>query len=150
METKEYSLKAAFIFNFTNYIDWSGTESRDEFIIGVIGNSPINSPLEEIAKNKTVKDKKIILRQFNNANEISFCHILFIGRETPVPLRDIFAKTGKGTLTVGEQAGYAKEGIAINFIIINNNLKFEANTKTMQTAGLKVSSQLLKLAIVVE
>ena len=150
METKEYSLKAAFIFNFTKYIDWSVTEARDEFIIGVIGNSPINAPLEEIAKSKTVKDKKITLRKFNNANEINFCNILFIGREAPVPLRDIFVKTGKGTLTVSEQAGYAKEGIAINFIIVNNNLKFEANTKTMEAAGLKVSSQLLKLAIVVE
>ncbi len=56
----------------------------------------------------------------------------------------------KGTLIVTEKSGLAAQGAAINFIIVDNKLKFEANTKSINKADLKVSSQLLKLAILIE
>ena len=51
---------------------------------------------------------------------------------------------------MSEQEGYAKLGAEINFIIINNKLKFEVNTKAIDKSGLKVRSQLLKLALIVD
>src|SRR2546423_14160613 len=65
-EAEEYALKAAFLYNFTKYIEWPSAEANEkEFIIGVVGSSPIVNPLIEIAKNKTVKGKKIIIHQFS-------------------------------------------------------------------------------------
>jgi hypothetical protein len=66
-------------------------------------------------------------------------------------LREILNQTkSKNTLTISEQEGYAKQGTAINFIIVDSKLKFEANTKAIISAGLIASSQLLKLAVIVE
>jgi len=150
-EAEEYDLKAAFMYNFTRYIEWDASVTDKEFIIGVIGSSPINERLEEIARTKNVNNKKIIIRKFSTPDEISFCHILFISRDASFPLDEILAKEAiKGTLIVSEKSGFAAQGTAINFIRVNNKLKFEANMKVINSAGLKVSSQLLKLAIIVD
>lgn len=150
-KASEYNLKAAFIYNFTKFIEWKTVTTDSEFIIGIIGASPINDPLVEVIKTETVDGKKIIIKHFNNTADISVCHILFISRSAGAALEDILAQTtGKSMLIVSEQAGYAKSGTAINFVIINRKLKFEANVKAINAAGLTASSQLLKLAIIVK
>jgi hypothetical protein len=149
-EDSEYDIKAAFIYQFTNYIDWDSLIPGDQFIIGIIGNSPVNEQLDEIARTKNVKGKKIVIRRFDKLEEIGPCHILFIPRKASFPFSDILAKIeSKGTLTITEKAGYAKKGAAINFVEVDDKLKFEANPKSINDAGLKASSQLLKLAIIV-
>jgi hypothetical protein len=147
----EYNMKAAFIYNFTKYVEWKAATGENEFIIGVIGTSPISDPLVEVVRTETVDGKKIVIKQFNKPAEIGFCHILFISRNATIALEDILAKTaGKGMLIVSEQDGYAEQGTAINFIIVNRKLKFEANVKAINAAGLTASSQLLKLAIIIK
>lgn len=150
-KASEYNLKAAFIYNFTKYIEWNATTGDNDFIIGIIGASPINAPLVEIVKTETVNGKKITIKHFSTPSDISFCNILFISRNSNTSLSDILAKTvDKGTLVVSEQENYAKEGSAINFVIVNRKLKFQANVNAINEAGLTASSQLLKLAIIVK
>lgn len=150
-KASEYNLKAAFIYNFTKYIEWNTTAGENDFIIGIIGTSPINGPLGEIVKTETVNGKKITVKQFASPSDISFCNILFISRNTNASLPDILAKTvDKGTLVVSEQEDYARAGSAINFVIVNRKLKFQANVNAINEAGLTASSQLLKLAIIVK
>ena len=146
---KESILKAAYIYNFTKYIDWDSINTSD-FTIGVIGNSSIYEPLNDIASTKTVNDKKIIVRRFYSPAEIAGCNILFISSDIQFSIFSILSKTGKGTLTISETPGYAKMGTALNFVIVNDKLKFEANVKSIMDEGLKASSQLLKLAIIVD
>ncbi len=150
METEEYKLKAAYIYNFTMYIEWEPSVRRNEFIIGVIDSSPIFQPLEEMAKTEKVNGKKIIIRKYTKLDEIGFCHVLFIPRDCKFSLADILVLNDlKKALTISEKAGYAKKGTAINFIEVNNKLKFEINPNALNSAGIKVSSQLLKLAIII-
>lgn len=141
----EYKLKAAFIYNFTQYFDWD--IAGGEFIIGVVGSSPISDQLEEIARLKTVKDKKIVIKQMDS--DIGACHILFVSGSSTMSLSAILEKTQKGCLVVSEKNGYGARGAAINFIVVDNKLRFEANLKAIGAAGLRASSQLLKLAIIV-
>src|SRR5437870_4503643 len=92
-KASEYNLKAAFIYNFTRYIEWKEESVENEFIIGVIGNSPINDPLGEIVKTETVDNKKITIKRFSKPADIGFCNILFISQNAGVALDDILAKT---------------------------------------------------------
>lgn len=147
---QEASLKAAFIYNFSKYIEWDEKDSQASFIIGIVGNSGISAPLEKIAKSNTVKGKKISILHFNSVENIQYCNILFISQKLPFPPSLILEKAGKGTLTVTEEPGYAKLGSAFNFILKNDKLKFEANLKAIYAANLKVSSQLLKLAVIID
>jgi hypothetical protein len=58
--------------------------------------------------------------------------------------------TYRGTLTISEAPNLAEKGSAINFVILNNKLKFEINRNSIYKAGIKISAQLLKLAIIVD
>ena len=149
-EEQEANLKAAFIYNFTKYIEWDTSAARNNFIIGIIGSSPITESLIEIGRTYTVNNKKIVVRQFSKPEDVNYCNILFIPNHLPFSLESILSKVGKATLTISEEDGYAKMGTALNFVIINDKLKFEANLKTIYSEGLKAGSQLLKLAIIVD
>ena len=146
---QEANLKAAFIYNFTKYIDWNQHDNANTFIIGVIGASPVIASLKEIAETNTVESKKIEIRVFDNPDQIEFCNILFIPETTPYPLSSILEKTNKGMLTISEEPEFARKGTAFNFVIKNGKLKFEANLKALGQADVKAGSQLLKLAIIV-
>lgn len=143
---KESVLKAAFIYNFTKYIEWS-SDSRVEFTIAVIGNSPVFQSLTDMAVTKTAGGKKINVIRYENPDEIEDCNILFISSDNPYSISSILQHTHQGTLTISESPGYARKGTCINFVIKDDKLKFEANVKSIFDAGLKASSQLLKLAI---
>jgi hypothetical protein len=145
--SSEYQLKAAFIYKFTQYLEWEN--HPNEIIVGVLGNSPIYDQLVHVAISKSGSDKRITVRQFQGLRDMTPCHILFIPRKSDMPLEEILAKVPRGTLTVTERPGCAAQGAAINFIMVNNQLKFEANLKAINAAGIKASSQLLKLAIIV-
>ncbi len=147
--TEEYNLKAAFIFRFTNYIDWDNRLGNEDFIIGVVGPSPINSPLNVIAKSQTAKGRKIVIRTFDSPANIDRCHLLFIPQRSAFPITEILDKVPKGVLIVTEKPGYALLGSNINFVVLDDKLKFEVNTKSLYSQGLTASSQLLKLAIIV-
>lgn len=149
-QEKEATLKAAFIYNFTKYIDWDSVNTTDEFVIGIIGPSAVTPSLTDIAKDNEVENKKIVIHQFSKPEDITWCNILFIPQKLPFPLHTILEHVEKGTLTISEENGYAKQGTAFNFIIKNEKLKFESNLNAINAAGLKAGSQLLKLAVMVE
>jgi YfiR/HmsC-like len=149
-QEQEANLKAAFIYNFTKYVEWDSSGSEKEFVIGVIGPSAVTTPLQQIAKTSFVKNKKITVRLFSKPEEIRSCDILFIPQKLPFPLHSILYKVGKGVLTVSEENDFARQGTAFNFVIRNDKLKFEANLNAIYSAGLKAGSQLLKLAILVD
>jgi hypothetical protein len=149
-EAEEYKLKAAFMYNFTNFIEWAPDPSADVFIIGVLGPSLIIDPLTEIAKTKKVNNKRIVIKEFSSPEELTFCNILFISQKTSFPMDLILNKVlFKNTLVVSEKNGSAAQGACINFVVVNDKLKFETNLTALNSTGLKVSSQLLKLAIIV-
>ncbi len=148
-EAAEYNLKAAFVYNFTRYIEWQPSTMDNNFTIAILGPSPIMGPLNEIARTQTMNGKKIVVRQITNPEEIGFCHVLFIPRSHSSSLGIILSHIPPGILTVSEIDGAAREGVTMNFVIVNNKLKFEANLQSLSDAGLKASSELLKLALIV-
>jgi hypothetical protein len=150
-EAEEYNLKAAFIFNFTKFIEWDTEVLNDEFIIGIIGPSPIYMPLVEISHVEKVNGKKIIIKKFNSVKDATFCHIVFIAADASVKEEELLLMSAnKGTLTISEKKELSSMGTAINFMIVNHKLKFELNSHAINSTGLKVSSQLMKLSILID
>lgn len=149
-QANQESLKAVFIYNFTRYIEWDNLDTENTFIIGIMGTSALDRPIEAIAKSSVIKNKKIILKRFSSPEDISYCHILFVPREYPVPLRTVSDKVDKKVLIIGEKPGAARQGASINFTVVNDKLKFEISQYAIASAGLKASSQLLKLAILTD
>lgn len=149
-KNQEADLKAVFIYNFTRYIEWEEGNSPGDFIIGVVGSSAVTASLNEIARSNKVNNKRIVIRVFDTPDHIEHCQILFIPGNLSYSLSSILIRVDKGMLTVSEEQGFARRGTAFNFLLLNGKLKFEANLKSLAATGLKVSSQLLKLAIIIQ
>src|SRR5688500_20175197 len=68
----EANLKAVFIYNFTRYIEWDSTANpeKNNFVIGIIGFSPVNTALAEIAKTNRVNNKRIVIRYYSKPEDI--------------------------------------------------------------------------------
>lgn len=147
----EDKVKTAFLYKFTNYIRWPQSPPEEEFRIAVLGDSGILPHLRELARQKTAGGRKIKVELLRSADEIGPCRILFIAATEKERLREILKKIeGRNILTVGDSAGLALRGVAVNFLIVEGRVRFEINRGAAARAGLEISSELLKLAILVE
>jgi hypothetical protein len=161
---KEYEVKAAFIYNFLKFVDWPKGKMADsdkQIIIGIIGENPFGSAAD-VFKNKKVEDHDVAVKYFEGleqikkmsekdraANEESLknCHLLFICQSEQKLVREITDIVGKnGVLTVGDTEEFAKSGVAINFFMEDNKIRFIINLAAVEKTGLKIRSQLLRLA----
>lgn len=146
----EYSLKAAFIYRFTEYVDWEGLKNNQEFKVAILGDTPLTANLIDIAENAEVGNREINVEEYETLNEIDDCQILFVSRDSTVPLPAILHKfEGRETLIVTEKDGYGEKGACINFFLSESKIRFEVNLKAVERAGLAVSSQLLQHAVVI-
>ncbi len=146
----EYSLKAAFIYRFTEYVDWGGLKNNEKFKIAILGDTPLTANLIDIAENTDVDNREISVEEYENMNEIDDCQILFVSRDITTPLQAILHKfEGRETLIVTEKDGYGEKGACINFFLSESKIRFEVNLEAVEKAGLAVSSQLLQHAVVI-
>jgi hypothetical protein len=149
-DSQEYILKAAFLYRFTDYIQWPNQNDGQNFTIAVLGESGITAPLNEIAKDKKVRNNSMYIKEAQDINNIGSCQVLFVSRNYSPGIEDVVSKIGnKPILIVAEQPDACKKGAYINFIISEEKLKFEINLQAATKAGLHISSQLLQHAILV-
>jgi len=144
-------MKAMFVYNFTKYIEWPQDYKAGNFVIGVLGDSPLLNELNRMAATKKVVNQTIEVKQYNSIDDIQKCHMLFVSKEQTGKIVQAKTKvTTFSTLIITEVEGLAKKGSGINFVIRDNKQRFELNKRTIEKHKLKVSSNLLALAIVVE
>lgn len=143
-----YKIHTIFIYKFTQYIQWSN--HQDDFVIGVIGNSPIITELQSLTNTKKVGNKNIVVKKITKSSDINNVNLIFLSESSSKDITTLLTKiSNKEILIVSESNGLAKKGSGINFIIQDDKLKFELNKKNIEKQGLKVSGDLIKLAILI-
>lgn len=149
--TLEDKTKAAFVYHFTKFITWPASDSSETFTIGVLGDSKITEPLEEISKlKKKVGTRQIVVAHLDSVQQCGPCHLLFIPNSEQRSFSEVINYLqGSTTLTISNTAGFAEKGSCINFITYKGKIRFEINRTALTRMHLKASSQLLKLAILV-
>jgi hypothetical protein len=147
----EYKVKAAFLLNFGKYVEWPASAVGDAIDICVLGRDPFGATLDDTLAGRTVGDKSVRARRVSGVSEASRCNIVFVSRDDQARVDDVVAGlAGSPVLLVGEQDRFARKGGMINFVEIDQKVRFEINEAAAKKAGLKISSQLLKLATIVE
>ena len=152
--SKEYQIKAVFLFNFTRFIEWPGTafrEVNEPFVIGILGNDPFGSYIDETVRGENLNGHPLVVKRFKTPDEVERCHILFINVSDKDDLKTTFEKVkNQPILTVGDVASFAKQGGMIRFTTENNKTRIRINLEAAKVADLTISSKLLKLAEIVE
>lgn len=142
-------LKSAFIYQFTNFIDWPkhGTQSQRPFVISIVGDPALEGALRELATQKTVRERKIQVNAVSTVEEAEKSDIVVIAsRDTQEFRTFINHLRGKSILTITERDGSAKDSSMINFFMEDGRLRFEINRSRCEGAGFQVNARLLNLA----
>jgi hypothetical protein len=145
----EYSVKAAFLYNFAKFVDWPADAGNGTgaIVIGILGDDPFGGTLDQVVAGKTVNGSRLAVTRLKFGQDLRRCHILFIGASEHKRLPQIFQSlNGAGVLTVSDMEQFHQQGGMIRFVIEQSKVRFEINVAAAEKAGLKVSSKLLALA----
>lgn len=145
---KEYQVKAAFLYNFTKFVEWPRDESgkgQRAFVIGVLGRDSFRVELEAAVRGRKVNGRVIEVRVLRSFAEAVGAQIVFLSQAVELaPGQDW---PPRGVLIVGETETVLEHGGAIAFTFADDKLRFAINVDAATQAGLKISAQLQKLAV---
>lgn len=149
----EYVLKAGFLFNFAKYVEWPADafeNPESPIVIGISGKDPFGADLEKALQNKTVRNRAFRVVRFAEPADIRRCHMLFVPRTERERVPEILTQAARwSTLTVGEEAGFARSGGATSILIENEKPRIEVNPDAAEKVGLTINAKLLKAATIV-
>jgi hypothetical protein len=149
----EYEVKAGFLYRFGWFVEWPATAVQRQshvFIIGVLGANPFGDLLDEIMQGKTVRERSVVVQYYQQAEDVVDSHVLFISAAEEPRLPAILAGLGQTpVLTVSDMARFTERGGMIELRLVDRKVHFDVNVDATERAGLKLSSQLLRLAKVI-
>jgi hypothetical protein len=143
----EYEVKAAFLLNFSRYVNWPADRESKPFRVCLFGNNPFGGSLEAALADETWPGGAITVERVGAVEEARDCHLLYV----PAAVTDRFLSNsaqlvGHPVLTVGESRRFLMRGGMIQLFLDANRVRFSVNHGAAETAGLRVSSRLLRLA----
>jgi hypothetical protein len=149
----EYRVKAAYLLNFTRYVEWPAgafASPQAPIVLCTLGQDPFGDQLERTVAGRTSQGRPIALREVDGATTARGCHVVFLTYEEWRRRPDVLpALRGRGALVVGETQEFAVDGGGISFVTVDQTIRFAVNLSAAGAEGLRVSSRMLALAMTV-
>jgi hypothetical protein len=147
-EVELAKVKSLFTLNFIRYIGWPAEATQGDFVIGVLKNSVMANQLKEKTVGKKFGYQTIVIKEFRNVDEITNCQILYVDGIVNYA-KNAAVISGKlnnnHSLIITEDADAINKGSMINFVIVEDKLKFEVSAANAEKSGLKFSNTLLSM-----
>jgi hypothetical protein len=137
VKLSENEVKASYLYNFAKYVEWPAAvfpRENSPLTICIVGKSPMNEVIESLA-GKSIKNRRLVIRQFSRIEDLSDCNILFIN-----------ATVKTSILTVSDQNGFAAAGGMIEYVPVGSKIRFKINNRAAKQVNLQISSHLLRLS----
>lgn len=151
-ELLEYHVKAAYILNFTKFIDWppeAFPQPDSPVEICILGEDPFRKSLYQTVAGESVHGRQVTVRKISEIPPSKSCQTLFIGK-TEKDVAKILKALPPAILTIGDSQTFIKDGGMIEFVIENRHVRFVIRQTAAESAGLKISSRLLNVAKAVD
>jgi len=149
----EYQVKAVFLFNFAQFVEWPSSAFLDPaapLTICVLGEDPFGQYLDETVRGESVQSHPLAVRRYDRVEETGACHIVFVGRQDQEPLQAILdTLKRRPILTVSDADEFAERGGMIRFVTDRNRIRLRINLDAARAANLILSSKLLRPAQIV-
>ena len=145
----EDSVKAAYLYRFAGYIDWPADAAAGApFTIAVLGAPGVAGELQRLLPGHPIKGGIAQVRQIKNAQDVGAAKILYVGKGHADILRSLNSRTIlRSILLVTDEEGGLDSGGVLNFLTIDRRVRFEISVNAADRAGLKISSELLSVAV---
>lgn len=149
-----HRVKAAYLYKFATYVEWPQSAFADAgtpMTIGVVGADEVAAELSKLREGRQVHNRALEVRTLKPGERLAGLHILFIGRPESGRLKRIVESIEpQPVLTVTESDGALGAGSVINFVAVEDNIRFEVSLARAERNGLKISARLLSVAQKVE
>lgn len=149
-QVSEADVKAAFLFNFTKFVEWPAEafpKDDSPVSVGVYGDEEFTTTLRTLLADKKAHGRSFTVRRLSNPADAKSCEILFFREAETKKMGTVYESIKKlPILTVGESDDFLDQGGMFNLFFEDKQLRFEVNPATAENAKLTVSSKLLRLA----
>jgi hypothetical protein len=149
----EYRVKAVFLFNFAQFVEWpqdAFTDPGQPFVIGILGKDPFGAEIDAVVRGEAVAQRSLVVERYYNVAELHSCHILYIARSEIGHLPQILAALkGRSVLTVSDADGDDQTGVMIRLVNRSNRVRLQIDVGAAKAGHLTISSKLLRPAEIV-
>lgn len=140
-------IKASFVYNFAKLVGWPDKKSDGNFTIGILGDADLYKQIVEKYSGKQIGNQVIEIVQLLSPEQMPELHILFISRTASDMTRDIASDlTKEHTMIITEDNLGLSDGATLNFVIVDNQQKFEISETNAANQGLTIGMTLKSLA----
>ena len=143
LEQREDQFKAAYVFNFVKFVEWPDGATSDPLLICFVGGERVYDALTTDLDKKRVGMRRLAVLRIADASPTVACHALYIDAAMA---SDYVLARERATLTISDAKGFAASGGMIELFTENHRLRFLINVHNAHRTGLRISSDLLKLA----
>jgi len=149
----EYRVKAVFLFNFAQFVEWPPETFRgpeEPFVIGILGSDPFGADLDAVVQGETVGQRRMAVERYRSVAELRNCNILYIGRNEIEHLPQILAALkGRSILTVSDADEANQSGVMIRLLNQSSHIRMQIDVGAAKRGNLTISSKLLRPAEIV-
>ncbi len=143
-------IRAAMVYNFCKFVEWPEATESEQLVLGVMSDG-FSTPDFSSIDGKTVRDLRLEVRNISSRGDLAQCNLLFISEASGMTLQDAFAESkNESILTISEIDDFCTQGGIIQMVPRRGKMRFFINRKVADESGLTLSSQLLKMARIVE
>jgi hypothetical protein len=147
-EKTQKEVYAAMVYNIVKYVQWPNEGQLTEFTIGVLGDDQVYDLMSKVYGSKTKGAAKIVIKKLAGTEDMASCQAVFISESKSSAVASV--TKDKPILIISNGKDLTKKGGHVNFIVVDGKLRFELNPANLETAGLKSSSALSSIAIIVK
>lgn len=147
----EYQIKAAFLCKFGQYVDWpaEGVGGAEQpFIIGVMATPAVGDVLAQAARGQTVHGRPILVRRTDRVGElVEGVAIVYVARSHAARAAEVIGVLrDRPVLTVTELDADQPGGGIVNFVVVDDKVKFDISLTAATRSRLRISARLLGVA----
>lgn len=155
LTSQKSTIESAFVYNLGKFTEWPigsfSTSPNHALKLCVLGDSSLESTLQEVIQERTIQGHPVIVKRVENEQEGRPCHMLFIRGVSFEEMKKILKSVQSfPVLTVGDDESFSKLNGCVRLFVANDQLKFEVNLKALNRAKLKISSKVLVMAKIYE
>ena len=144
----ETAVKATYLYKFPPFIEWPAAAPSAIFTICVIGTDPLGRILDAAVAGQQVKGRPIVVRRVSAVADYAGCQLAYVtGSEAQSVPVILAALRGRPVVTVTDGARDGQSKGMLNFVVVDNRVRFEIDDRAASAAGLAISSKLLSLAV---
>lgn len=150
----ESRVKAAYLYNFASYVEWPAASSLPAgapITIGFVEAAEIAEELSKLSSGRMVHNRPVEVKLIKPGEAVAGVQILFMGRQGNRRLKQLVEGVrAQPVLTVSDAQGGLSDGSIINFVPVDDRIRFEISLANAERNGIKINARLLSVAQRVE